>query len=124
MPNSLNSCNFIGSLGKDPEMRFSTSGNPFTTFSIACNHSYKKNDDWVKETEWVNIQVWGKTAEACNTHLSKGSRVFVEGRLKTRSWDTDGQKHYKTEVIANQVIFLDGKKDNEQVEEESEDIPF
>jgi len=124
---SLNKVMFIGNLGKDPEMRFTPSGSPVTTFSLACNRKWMQDDGQSKEeTEWINIVTWNKQAESCNQFIGKGSTVYVEGRLHTRSWDgQDGQKHYRTEIIASQIIFLDkkGKDDNQNYTEE-DDIPF
>ncbi|MDP2919448.1 MAG: single-stranded DNA-binding protein [Dehalococcoidia bacterium] len=99
----------IGNVGKEPEMRFIQSGKPVTTFSVATNRVYSSADGERKEeTEWFNVVVWNKLAELCNQFLGKGRLVYVEGRLRTRSWDgQDGQKHYRTELIAEQVTFLD-----------------
>jgi single-strand DNA-binding protein len=120
----------MGNLGADPEMRFAPSGKPVTTFRVAVNNKYKDSNGVSKEeTEWFSIVAWGKTAELCNQYLQKGSLVFVEGRNKTRSWDDNGQKRYRTEVVANRVLFLD-KPNGKPVEpaEEGEitpdDIPF
>jgi single-strand DNA-binding protein len=133
---SLNKVMLIGNLGTDPEMRFTPSGNPVTTFSIATNRSYNTPDGERKEeTEWFSIVTWSRLAETCNQYLTKGQKIYVEGRLHTRSWDgQDGQKHYRTEIIANQVIFLDKKgmganpedkmEENEPGEIEPQDIPF
>lgn len=105
----LNKVMVIGNLGKDPEMRFTASGTPVTSFSLAVNRSYSRPDgERHEETEWFNIVAWNKLAETCNQHLGKGRRVYIEGRLQTRSWEgQDGQTHYRTEIIANDVIFLD-----------------
>ena len=106
---SLNKVMIIGNVGNEPEMRFTTSGKPVTTFSVATNRVYPSAEGERKEeTEWFNIVVWNKLAELCNKFLGKGRLVYVEGRLRTRSWDgQDGQKHYRTELIAEQVTFLD-----------------
>ena len=106
---SLNKVMIIGNVGSEPEMRFIASGKPVTTFSVATNRIYSGTDGERKEeTEWFNIVVWNKLAELCNQFLEKGRLVYVEGRLRTRSWEgQDGQKHYRTELIAEQVTFLD-----------------
>jgi single-strand DNA-binding protein len=126
----------IGNLGTEPEMRFTPSGNPVTTFSIATNRAYNTPDGERKEeTEWFSIVTWSRLAETCNQYLTKGQKIYVEGRLHTRTWDgQDGQKHYRTEIIANQVIFLDKKvagtnpedkiDEGESGEIEPQDIPF
>jgi single-strand DNA-binding protein len=107
---SLNKVMLIGNVGTDPEMRFTPAGNPVTTFSVATNRSLppaEGSGERKEETEWFSIVTWNKLAENCNQFLTKGRSVYVEGRLHTRTWDSqDGQKHYKTEVIANSVLFL------------------
>lgn len=129
---SLNKVMLIGNLGSDPEMRFTPSGSPVTTFRIAVNRVYNTPEGERKEeTEWFSIVTWSRLAETCNQYLTKGQKVYCEGRLHTRSWDgQDGQKHYRTEIIANQVIFLDRKapamssEDVETGEIEPQDLPF
>lgn len=124
---SVNKCQFIGNLGGDPEMRFTATGSPVTTFSLACNRKYTQDGQAKEETEWVTVVAWEKQAESCNQYLLKGSLAYVEGRLHTRSWDgKDGVKHYRTEVIASQVVFLDKKGGGGKQDEESnqEDMGF
>jgi single-strand DNA-binding protein len=130
---SLNKIMLIGNVGKDPEMRFTPSGNPVTSFSVATNRVYTTPDGEKKqETDWFTIVAWNKLAEQCNQFLGKGRLVYVEGRLHNRSWDgQDGQKHYRTEVIANRVTFLDRQgqaaveeKPEEGEETAAEDVPF
>ncbi|MDD5095158.1 MAG: single-stranded DNA-binding protein [Dehalococcoidia bacterium] len=106
---SLNKVMIIGNVGSDPEMRFTANGKPVTSFSVATNRVYSSPDGERKEeTEWFNVVVWNKLAELCNQFLGKGRLVYVEGRLRTRSWEgQDGQKHYRTELIAEVVTFLD-----------------
>ena len=106
---SLNKVMIIGNLGADPEMRFTPSGSPVTSFRIASSRTFTTPEGEKKqETEWFTVVAWSKLAELCNQFLSKGRMAYVEGRLKTHSWeDKEGVKHYKTEVIASQVIFLD-----------------
>lgn len=99
----------IGNVGSDPEMRFTPNGNPVTSFRVATNRVYTTPEGERKEeTEWFSIVTWSRLAENCNQFLTKGQRVYAEGRLHTRLWESpDGQKHSRTEVIANRVIFLD-----------------
>jgi len=107
---SLNKVMLIGNVGTEPEMRFTPNGNPVTSFRIATNRFLPPTEggERKEETEWFSIVTWNKLAENCNQFLTKGRSVYVEGRLHTRSWDgQDGQKHYRTEVIANNVLFLD-----------------
>src|ERR671936_1847049 len=109
MAASLNKVLLIGNVGRDPEMRYLQSGEPVTTFSLATNRRWTGTDGQPhEETEWHNIVAWRKLAEQCNEYLSKGRKVFIEGRLQTRSWDgPDGQKRYRTEIVANTMLMLD-----------------
>ena len=106
---SLNKVMVIGNVGAEPEMRFTPNGHPVTSFRVATNWNYNTPEGERKqETEWFNVVAWNRLAEQCNQFLNKGRLVYVEGRLRTRSWDDkEGQKHYRTEVIANRVTFLD-----------------
>jgi single-strand DNA-binding protein len=108
MTRGLNKVMIIGNLGRDPEMRYTPSGKPVTSFSLACSRSWVSSDgERREETEWFNVVAWGNLAEICNQHLSKGQQVYVEGRLQTRSWeDNNGQRHFRTEVVANEMIIL------------------
>lgn len=109
MTASLNKVMIIGNVGSDPEMRFTPKGDPVTSLRIATNRVYTTADGERKEeTEWFTVVAWSKLAEQCNQFLTKGQRVYVEGRLSTRSWESqDGQRHYRTEVVAERVLFLD-----------------
>ena len=106
---SLNKVMIIGNVGGDPEMRFTPAGHPVTSFTVAVNRTFNtQQGEAKKETEWFNVVTWDKLAEQSNQLVSKGKLVYVEGRLQTRTWDgQDGQKHYKTEVIANRVSLLE-----------------
>ena len=106
---SLNRVMLIGNVGTDPEMRFTPSGSPVTSFRIATNRVFTTSDGERKqETEWFTVVAWRKLAESCNQFLTKGQRVYVEGSLRTRMWEgQDGQKRSRVEVIANRVLFLD-----------------
>lgn len=108
----MNRVILVGNLGKDVELRQTKGGTPVANFSLATKEFSKdQSGQSVEKTEWHSIVVWGKTAENVNKYLSKGSKVLVEGKLATRQWEKDGQKHYSTEVIANGVQFLDSKKE-------------
>lgn len=105
----LNKVMLIGNLGRDPEMRALPSGEQVANFSIATTRKWKdRSGQKQEETEWHNIAVFGRTAEACGQYLTKGKKVYVEGRIRTRSWDdkTTGEKKYRTEVVAESVQFL------------------
>ena len=108
MPDGLNRVEIIGNLGKDPEMRYTANGTAMTRFPVAVGRTFQVEGERKEETEWFNVVAWNRTAEITQQYLTKGSKVYVEGRLSTRSWDTpEGQKRYMTELIASRVIFLD-----------------
>jgi single-strand DNA-binding protein len=109
MAGSLNKVMIIGNVGRDPEMRYTPNGSAVTSFSVAVSRRWTSQDGQQQdETEWFNVVTWNKLAETCSEYVKKGRSVFVEGRLRTRSWDgQDGQKHYRTELIAQDVRFLD-----------------
>jgi len=111
MARGLNKVMIMGNLGRDPEMRYTPSGKPVTSFSVAVSRSYVKPEgERAEVTDWFNVVAWGRLAEICSQYLTKGSMVYVEGRLETRSWEGDnGQKHYRTEVVANDVNIIDRK---------------
>jgi single-strand DNA-binding protein len=104
----LNKVMLIGNVGKDPEMRYTANGKAVTTFSLACNRTHNTPDgERREETDWFDIVTWDKLAELCSQFLQKGRQAYVEGRLQTRSWEgQDGQKRYRTEVVAQTVLFL------------------
>jgi single-strand DNA-binding protein len=106
---SLNKAMIIGNLGRDPEMRYTPNGQAVTQFTVAVNRNYKdQNGEWKEETEWFRVVCWGPLAERTAEYLRKGRKVYVEGRLQTRTWEgQDGQKHYTTELIASTVTALD-----------------
>lgn len=109
---SLNKVQLIGNLTRDPEVRYTGSGAAVATFSVATNRSWKNKDGEVQEAvEFHNIVAWSKLAEICQQLLKKGSKVYVEGSLTTRSWDDEetGKKNYKTEVRIDDLILLDSK---------------
>ncbi len=132
MTRGLNKVMIIGNLGRDPEMRYTPSGKPVTSFSVATSRSWTTTDGERREaTEWFNVVAWRDLAEICNQYLSKGSKVYIEGRLQTRSWESpDGQKHFRTEIVADEMIVLDHRREayNEpsvdDEDEDSEEFPF
>ena len=129
MARGLNKVMLIGNLGRDPEMRYTPSGKPVTAFSLAVNRSWTTADGGQRdETEWFNVVAWSELAEVCNKFLRKGERVYIEGRLQTRSWESpDGQKHSRTEVVANELLMLDGRPREDEAapgEVPSDEIPF
>ncbi len=111
---SLNKCMIIGNLGRDPEMRYTPSGQAVTQFSVATNRNFRdQQGEWQSETEWFRVVVWGDQGERVAEYLRKGHKVYVEGRLQTRQWeDQTGNKRYTTELIANRVTSLE-RRDRE-----------
>ncbi len=115
MSKDLNKVQLTGRLGKDPETKYTAQGNAVTQFTVASNRSWKTAEgDARDDTEWFTVVAWNKLGEICAQYLRKGSRVYIEGRLQTRSWEDQesGQKRYKTEVIANDMIMLDSKQNS------------
>lgn len=109
MSGSVNKVILIGNLGADPEVRQTNGGQAVATLSLATSESFTGRDGQRQErTEWHRVIVWGKLAELAQRYLQKGRKVFVEGRIQTRSWDDGGQKKYATEIVANELTFLDG----------------
>jgi single-strand DNA-binding protein len=110
----LNKVTLIGNLGADPEIKHLESGATVANFTMATSESWKdKNSGEKKEkTEWHRITVWRKLAEICGEYLHKGSKIYLEGKLQTRSWEADGQKKYITEIIANDIKFLTPRNKN------------
>ena len=107
----INQCNFIGRLGRDPEIRYTQSGKAVASFSIAC--SEKRGGE--ETTEWVNVVAWEKLAEICGQYLVKGSLVFISGRMQTRKWqDKDGGTRYTTEIVAREMQMLSPKGEARQ----------
>lgn len=109
MTRGLNKVMIIGNLGRDPEMRYTPNGKPVTSFSVAVSRTWVKPEgERTETTDWFNVVAWGRLAEICSQYLTKGSMVYVEGRLETRSWEGEnGQKHFRTEVVASDVNILD-----------------
>ena len=107
--NGLNNVTIIGNTGKAPEMRVTTAGKAVTTFSVAVNHTHRDatTGQPVEETEWFNCVAWDRQAEIANHLIQKGALLYVEGRLKTRTWEQNGSKHYKTELIVADFKLLD-----------------
>jgi len=121
----------IGRLGRDPEMRYTPSGRPVTTFSLATSRTWNTSEGERRtETEWFNVVAWGSLAEICKQFLNKGQQVYVEGRLQTRHWeDAEGNKHSVTEIVANEMIMLGDRREvnNNAAEpgaDEEDEFPF
>ena len=132
---SLNKVQLIGRLGKDPDVRHLDSGITVCNFSIATSESYtNKTGEKVEQTEWHNIVAWGKLAEIIEKWVTKGMLIYIEGKLKTRKWEKDGQTHYATEIFADSMQMLSKSEPKEQSqpvqqntsqqEPEGNDLPF
>lgn len=138
MSRGLNKVMIIGHLGRDPEMRYTPSGRPVTTFSVATSRSWTNAEGEKRsETEWFNVVAWASLAEICNQYLKKGQQVYIEGRLQTRRWeDEEGNKRNATEVVAREMIMLSDRREKAEGETETaaeddnypvsdeEDFPF
>lgn len=109
MASGVNKVILVGNLGKDPEVRYVQSGNAVCTLRLAVTERRKDGDGWKDHTEWMDVVTFGKTAENAGQYLQKGRQIYVEGRLQTRQYkDKEGNERYRTEVVANQVLFLGG----------------
>jgi single-strand DNA-binding protein len=110
---SLNKVMLIGNLGKDPEVRYTTSGQAVASFSVATSEKFKnKSGDMEERTEWHNVVLWGKLAEIAKEYLSKGKTAYIEGRLQTRKWqDKEGRDRYTTEIVGDRMQMLSPKGD-------------
>jgi single-strand DNA-binding protein len=112
---SVNKVTLIGNLGRDPELRKTPSGSAVVSFSMATTEKFKdKQGQQQEQTEWHNIVAWEKTAEIMSQYLKKGSSVYIEGKLKTQSWEDNGVKKYRTEILVQQFQFLDSKPQDQQ----------
>ena len=124
---SLNKIQLIGRLGKDPEVRHIDSGMTVSNFSIATSESYtNKTGEKVEQTEWHNIVAWGKLAEIIEKWVTKGMLIYIEGKLKTRKWEKDGQTHYATEIFADSMQMLSKSEPKEQsqpVQQNTDNLP-
>ena len=116
MSRGFNRVVLIGNVGKDPEIRYTTSGVPVVTFSLATSEMWKDKDGMQQErTDWHNVVAWRKLAEIIQEIVKKGSRLLVEGKIQTRSFEKNGEKRYITEIVADNVLLLDGRKSLEEL---------
>jgi len=120
----LNKVQLIGNLGKDPEIRFTPEGKQVATFSMAVNCTFKnKEGESIDDTQWFNIEAWIGLAKVVEDHLKKGDRIYIEGRLKTESYEKDGETKYFTKVVVQDMIML-GSSRNGGADPDEDDIPF
>src|SRR5437762_4729740 len=128
MAGSLNKVMIIGNLGRDPELRYTQRGTAVCNFTVAVNRPGRADENGQRtedETEWFSVVAWEKLAETCSQFLGKGRKVYVEGRLQTRTWDApDGQKRSRVEVLAQQMVMLDSRdaRGGSEMPEESDDL--
>ena len=123
MARGLNKLMVIGNLGGDPEVRYTTNARPVASFSVAVTTRLGDRE----HTEWFSVVAWGKLAEICSQYLSKGSQVYLEGRLQTRSWeDNDGRERQRTELVVREMVMLgDGRARSQQADEvDLDELPF
>src|SRR3989339_1192369 len=121
MSRSVNVAIIIGNLTPDPEMRYTPGGHAVTSFTVATNRSWVSEGQTKEDVEFHNIVAWNKLAELCSQLLSKGRKVFIQGRLQTRNWDdANGVKKYRTEIIADDMVILDSRKDKDGISVEGE----
>jgi single-strand DNA-binding protein len=122
MSRGLNKVMIIGHLGRDPEMRYTPSGRPVTTFSVATSRSWNTADGGRRNaTEWFNVVAWGNLAEICKRYLKKGQQVYIEGRLQTRRWEDDeGHSRTSVEIVAKEMVMLGDRRKRDDQDEDSE----
>jgi len=132
MPKSVNKVILVGNVGKDPEVKYSTSGTPIAKFSLATNERFKdRNHEWQERTEWHSIVAWQRLAEIVGEYVAKGSKLYVEGKIQTSSWEDrqSGERKYRTEIVARDLLLL-GPRENgggdqqSPTHNENEDQPF
>ncbi len=117
---SLNKVQVIGNLGRDPEVRMTPSGSKVASFSLAVTERFKDKSGQQKEsTEWVNLVLWRRQAEIAEQYLRKGSSIYAEGKLQTQSWENNGQKHFKTEIVVSNFQMLGSGKGQQQAPQNS-----
>ena len=121
MPKSVNKVILVGNVGKDPEVKYSPSGTPIAKFSLATNEKYKdRSDEWQERTEWHNIVAWQPLAEIVGEYVKKGSKLYIEGKLQTSSWEDreSGTRKYRTEIVVRDLVLL-GSHENGGSEDRS-----
>jgi single-strand DNA-binding protein len=111
---SVNKVILVGNLGRDAEVKVTASGQSVASFSIATTETWTKDGEKKEKTEWHRIVLWGRQADTLQPYLTKGKQIYVEGRLETRNWEKDGQKHYTTEVKADRIVLLGGGRGGER----------
>ena len=124
MPKTVNKVILVGNVGKDPEVRYTPSGTPVAKFSLATNENFKdRSDEWQERTEWHNIIAWQRLAEIVGEYVQKGSKLYIEGKLQTSSWEDkqSGERKYRTEIVAREIVLLAPRESNGEQESTSHD---
>lgn len=134
---TLNRVYLLGSVGRDPELKTTASGTLIANFSLATSERFKDSaGNWRERTEWHSLVAWARTAEVVRDYVSKGTPLHIEGKLQTRSWESDGKKQYRTEIVIENLILLGGQKKTETTPKqahndfqspaaaEDDDVPF
>jgi len=130
MAKSVNMCILLGNLTRDVETKYTNSGKAVATIGLATNERTKKDGEWVDKPEFHTVIAWEKTAEIAAEYLKKGDRVYIQGRIQTRSYEKDGQKRYVTEIVANDLVLLSSGSGSKTSPAEptrsvaEEDLPF
>jgi single-strand DNA-binding protein len=117
---SVNKVILVGNLGRDAEVKVTAGGQSVASFSIATTETWTKDGEKKEKTEWHRIVLWGRQADTLQPYLTKGKQIYVEGRLETRQWEKDGQKHYTTEVKADRIVLLGGGRGGGERSERSD----
>jgi single-strand DNA-binding protein len=121
---SVNKVILVGNLGRDAEVKVTASGQSVASFSIATTETWTKDGEKKEKTEWHRIVLWGRQADTLQPYLTKGKQIYVEGRLETRQWEKDGQKHYTTEVKADRIVLLGGGGRGERSDRDRGDVGY
>lgn len=129
MSRTVNKVLLLGNVGKNPEVKTTGSGTTVANFSIATTDRRKDaQGNWQDDTQWHDLVTFGRTAEVVRDYVKKGSKLYIEGKLQTRQWEKDGVKHYRTEILVNELVLLDsgGKREQQQdsAEVDDSDLPF
>lgn len=119
--NDINKVQLLGNITRDPDLKYTPSGTAVLNFSVATSRSYKSGDEWKEQVEFTNVVLW-RNAESAASRIRKGTRVLVDGRLQTQSWEKDGVKKYRTEVVADNVLLIARYEDGEEKGQGSEEI--
>jgi len=127
MAKSVNKVILVGNVGQDPEVKYTASGVPVAKVSLATNERFKdKNDQWQDRTEWHNVLAWQRLAEIVGEYVHKGSKIYVEGKLQTSSWQDrqNGEKRYRTEIVAREIVLLGSRDSSDGAKEELPNSDF